>query len=128
MLHPFISTLIRRPDLVLDHIAGYTSLAREETGALAGRALWRVVAWGVVFITGLVAVMLAGTAAMLGAIQDSFHWALVAVPAIPLAIALAALGVALRPLPTNGLAHIKEQLQADFDVLTGGHDRREATQ
>lgn len=126
MLHPFISTLIRRPDLVFEHLSGYAGLVREEVGALGSQAARKAVAWGVVLVTGLVALTLAGTAAMLGALQGSFHWALLAVPAVPLAIALAALGVALRPLPADGFADIKEQMQTDLDILKSGQTEREA--
>ncbi|KAF1044759.1 hypothetical protein [Xylophilus sp.] len=124
MLHPLVSTLIKHPDLVLDHVLGYGSLVREEAKALGGQAVQRAVAWGLVLVMGLVGLVLAGTAVMIGLLQSQFHWVLVVVPGVPVAATLVAWRVARRPLPGDGLRDLREQLQADLVLFRRAGDAR----
>jgi uncharacterized membrane protein YqjE len=64
----------------------------------------------------LVFLILAGVAAMIGATSD-YHWALVAVPAVPLVIALVAFLIARKPLPSNAFTELRAQLDADAQAL-----------
>lgn len=117
MVHPIFSVLITKPELVMEHVAGYASLMREEASTVGLEVAKRAVAWGVTLFAALVFLILAGVAAMLAAIQEQFHWAFVLVPAIPLAIALVAFTVARRRLPEKAFSELKAQLDADAQAL-----------
>jgi hypothetical protein len=117
MLHPIFSVLISKPELVMEHVAGYASLMREEASSVGVEVAKRAVAWGVALFAGLVFLILAGVAAMLGAIQDQFHWAFILVPGVALAIAIAGFVVARKPLPEKAFTELKAQLDADAQAL-----------
>jgi peptidoglycan/LPS O-acetylase OafA/YrhL len=117
MVHPIFSVLITKPELVMEHVAGYASLMREEASSVGKEVAKRAVAWAVTLFSLLVFLILAGVAAMLGAIHAEFHWALVVVPAIVLAIAVAAFMAARKPLPEKAFAELKQQLDADAQAL-----------
>ena len=117
MVHPIFSLLITKPELVMEHVAGYASLMREEASSVGLEVAKRAVAWGVTLFAALVFLILAGVAAMLAAMQDQFHWALVLVPLVPLAIAVAAFMVARKRLPEKAFGELKAQLDADAQAL-----------
>ena len=117
MLHPLFTLLIRKPELVLEHLAGYGSLVHEEVASVGNHWVARIAAWAVVGVMGMVFLVLAGVAAMLGAMQHTFHWALLAVPGVALLAALVAYGIAKRPIPSNQFADIKAQVDADIQAL-----------
>lgn len=117
MVHPIFSVLISKPELVMEHASGYAMLVREEASSVGGAVARRALAWGVTLLALLVFLVLAGVAAMLGALLEQFHWILVLAPGIALAIALAAFNVARRPLPEKAFAELKAQLDADVEAL-----------
>jgi hypothetical protein len=117
MLHPIFSVLVTRPELVMEHMAGYASLMREEASTVGREVAKRAVAWGVTLFCLLVFLILAGVAAMLAAMQDQFHWAFVIVPAIALVLAAAGFSVARKPLPEKAFTELKAQLDADAKAL-----------
>ncbi|MBE7369482.1 phage holin family protein [Ramlibacter pallidus] len=117
MLHPIFSVLVAKPELVMEHVAGYASLMREEASSVGKEVAKRAVAWGVTLFSALVFLILAGVAVMLAAIQDQFHWAFVLVPAIPLALALVGFSAARKPLPEKAFTELKAQLDADAQAL-----------
>lgn len=115
-MHPIFSVLITRPELVMDHVAGYASLVQEEASTAGSQVARRGAAWAACGVGALVFLVLAGVAAMLGAIHE-FHWALVIVPAIPLALAIAGYMVAKKPLPAKAFTELRAQLDADAQAL-----------
>ena len=117
MLHPIISVLINRPELVMDHVAGYAALVQEEASSVGGEVAKRAMAWAVVAVGLLVFLVLAGVAVMLGVMQDEFHWILVAAPGAPLAVAAVAWNIARQRLPAQAFAELKAQLDADAQTL-----------
>ena len=117
MVHPIFSVLITRPELVMDHVAGYAALVQEEASSVGLEIARRAVAWGVVVIGLLVFLVLAGVAVMLGAMQGEFHWVLVIVPGIALAVTLLAWNVARKRLPSKAFTELKAQLDADAQAL-----------
>ena len=117
MLHPIFSVLITKPGLVVEHVAGYAALVREEASTVGLEVAKRAIAWAVTLFALLVFLILAGVAVMLGAIEDQFHWAFVLVPAIALAIAAAAFTVARKRLPEKAFTELKAQLDADAEAL-----------
>jgi hypothetical protein len=117
MVHPIFSVLITKPGLVVEHVAGYAALMREEASSVGMEVAKRAVAWAVTLFAFLVFLILAGVAVMLGAIEDQFHWAFVLVPAVALAISAAAFTVARKRLPEKAFTELKAQLDADAQAL-----------
>lgn len=117
MLHPIFSVLVNRPELVIDHVAGYAALVQEEASSVSGEVAKRAIAWAVVGVGMLVFLMLAGVAVMLGVMQERFHWILVIAPVVPLLLAGAAWTVARQRLPAKAFTELKAQLDADAQTL-----------
>ena len=90
MVHPIFSVLISKPELVMEHVAGYAALLRDEASSAGVQVARRAIAWAVTLISLLLFLILAGVAVMLGAVNDRFHWALLLVPALALGSGLAA--------------------------------------
>src|SRR5437763_11538783 len=116
MVHPIFSVLITRPELVMDHVAGYAALVQEEASTVGVQVARRGAAWAVAALGLLVFLILAGVACMMGA-TGGYHWALLVVPAVPLAIAIVALFVARKPLPSSAFTELRAQLDADAQAL-----------
>lgn len=116
MVHPIFTVLVTKPELVMEHMAGYAALMREEASSVGIELAKRAVAWTVTVVSLLVFLILAGVAAMLGAVHE-FHWALVIVPAVALVIAVAAFLVARQRLPEKVFTELKAQLDADAQLL-----------
>ncbi|MDI1237955.1 MAG: hypothetical protein PSV26_10785 [Polaromonas sp.] len=117
MLHPLFSILVRRPDLVVDHLSAYGALVHEEVSEAGSELLQRALAWGAVILCAGVFLTLAGVALMLGLLLNQFHWVLVAMPAVMLLFLLIAFGKARQPLGANGFAELKDQLERDAQAL-----------
>ncbi len=117
LMHPIFSVLLKRPELLLDHAAGYAALAREEAATAAGAVARRAVAWGVAVLGFIMFLVLAGAAAMLGALQGQFHWVLVAVPGLALAIAVAGAVLGLQKPAHPLFTELRSQLDADAQAL-----------
>lgn len=116
IVHPIFSVLVSRPELVMDHVAGYAALAQEEASSVGTEVVKRAAAWAACGIGALLFVLFAGIAIMLGAV-NGFHWALLVVPAVPLALAGAAFMVARKRLPGRAFAELRAQLDADAQAL-----------
>jgi len=117
MLHPIFSLLIKRPELVIDHVAGYAALVQEEASSVGTEVAKRAIAWVVTLFGLLIFLVLAGVAAMLGVMQGEFHWILVVVPAIALVLSVGAWSVARQRLPAKAFTELKAQLDADAQAL-----------
>jgi hypothetical protein len=116
MVHPIFSVLITKPELVMEHVAGYASLMREEASSVGLEVAKRAIAWGITLFCGLVFLILAGVALMLGALLE-FHWSLVVVPGIALVLAVVGFAIARKPLPEKAFTELKAQLDADAQAL-----------
>lgn len=117
MLHPIISVLIRKPELVLDHASGYAALIREEASSVGLEVAKRAIAWGVTLFSLLVFLILAGVAVMIGSVEGNFHWTLVVIPGLALAMAVAGFLAARKPMPAGMFTEVKAQLDADAEAL-----------
>lgn len=117
LVHPIFKVLVRRPELVVDHLSGYAALATQEATTLGTEVLRRAIAWGVAAIAFMVFLVLAGVALMLGFMQDQFHWVLVLAPGAALALALIAMVMARKSLPTQAFVELRGQLEADAQAL-----------
>lgn len=117
MLHPLISTVIQRPDLVVDHVAAYAALFQEEASSASRELLSKALAWTIAALSALVFMGLAGTAIMLGVTHDRFHWVLVLVPGVSLVIGVAAVLFARKPPKGERFLEFKAQLDSDAQAL-----------
>ena len=117
MVHPIFSVLIARPELVMDHVAGYAALVQEEASTVGVQVAKRVIAWGVAVLGLVVFLVLAGVAVMLGVIHEEFHWVLVLAPAAALLLSLGAWSVARQRLPAKAFTELKAQIDADAQAL-----------
>jgi hypothetical protein len=117
MVHPIFSVLISRPELMLEHVAGYASLMRDEASTARRVIARRTVAWAVAVVGLLAFVVLTGVAAMLAAMHGAFHWMLVAAPGAALALAVAGGVVARQRGPEKAFTELKAQLDADVQAL-----------
>jgi hypothetical protein len=117
MLHPIFSVLIKRPELVMEHVAGYAALVQEEASSVGMEVAKRVIAWGVAVFGLLVFLVLSGVAVMLGAMHGEFHWVLIAAPGVALLLSLAAWSFARQRLPAKAFTELRAQLDADAQAL-----------
>ena len=117
MFHPIFSVLIKRPDLVIEHVAGYAALAKDEAESAGSHMARRLLAWALVLLSAAVFLALAGMAVILGVMLDRFSWVLVLVPGLMLVLACVAVGVARKPLPPHRFAEVKAQIDADVHAL-----------
>ncbi|TWO72231.1 hypothetical protein FN976_05870 [Caenimonas sedimenti] len=117
MVHPIFSVLISKPELVMEHVAGYASLMRDEASTVGLVVAKRAVAWCVALFGLLVFLILTGVAAMLAALHGAFHWMLIVAPGIALAVAIGGWTVARQRLPEKAFTELKAQLDADAQAL-----------
>ena len=117
MLHPIVTTLIQRPDLLVEHVAAYGELIHEEASQAGAVIVQRYVAWAIAAVCGLVFVLLSGVAVMLGTLQNQFHWVLLAVPGFALVLMLVALVKAKAPLTEARFTDLKAQIDTDIQAL-----------
>lgn len=117
MLHPLFSTIIHRPGLLVDHLTAYGALVRQEALSAGSELVIRLVAWVSVAIAGIIFFLFAGIAVMLGFINEHFHWALVIVPGVPLAVAIGAFAIANKPVHSDRFPVLKAQIKKDAEAL-----------
>ena len=117
MLHPLFSTIVQRPDLVVDHLSAYAALFQEEASEAGSELVARVVAWAVAVVAAAVFLCLAGTAVMLGVLHNQFHWALMVVPGIALTILVVAILRARKPFASDRFPELKAQIDSDARAL-----------
>ena len=117
MLHPLFSTLVKRPDLVVDHVSAYAALAHQEVISAGTDVLARAAAWILAVLTGVVFLGLTGVAVMLGLMQNQFHWVLIAVPTVALLLVIVAILRALKPWQTERFSELKAQIDSDIRAL-----------
>jgi type IV secretory pathway VirB2 component (pilin) len=117
MLHPLFSTVVQRPDLVVDHLSAYAALFHDEAVSAGTDLLTRAAAWVVAVLTAVVFLGLTGVAVMLGWMQNQFHWALVIVPGVALLLVVAAILRAIKPWQTERFPELKAQIDSDIRAL-----------
>ncbi|MFM9900888.1 MAG: hypothetical protein ACKVOT_07720 [Polaromonas sp.] len=117
MLHPLFSTLIQRPDLVVDHLSAYAQLFQQEATSAGTALMGRVIAWVAAALSALVFLGLAGAATMLGVLQNQFHWVLIAVPGCALLAMVLAVLWARQPVKSQTFPELRAQLDSDTRAL-----------
>ncbi|WP_348045632.1 hypothetical protein [Polaromonas sp.] len=111
------STIVQRPDLVMDHVSAYVALFHEEVSDVGTDLVARAVAWVIAVLAAGVFLALAGTAVMLGMIHNQFHWALAVVPGVALVIVIAAVLRARKPFVHERFPELKAQIDNDARAL-----------
>jgi uncharacterized membrane protein len=116
-VHPIFSVLVRRPELVVDHLSGYAALVQQEASTLGMEVARCALAWAVAAVSFIVFLVLAGVAVMLGFMHGEFHWVLVIAPAVALALGLAAMNFARKSTPSRVFVELRGQVEADAQAL-----------
>ena len=117
MFHPIYSTLLGHPELIADHVANYGALIKAEALEAKRNVIKKAIACAVAVVAGLLGLVFAGVAVMLGGVNGSFHWVLLLVPGLTLLVAAIAATVALRPSTFHGFQDLRAQLDADLHAL-----------
>lgn len=117
MLHPIFSTVVSRPDLVVDHLSAYVALASEEAAATGQDLKRRAIAWAIAGVCALLAIVFGGVAAMLGVLHGRFHWVLALVPGVMLLAALLAALAGRSDAAGTGFNELRRQVTADIGLL-----------
>jgi len=119
-MHPLLTLLATRPQLLVDHAQAYAALFNEEFGLAC--ATWRrqVLLYAVALCCLGVAAVLAGVATMLWfatAAPVQAFWVLVAVPAVPLLVAVVCLLLARQSPQSASFANLSRQINEDVAML-----------
>jgi len=119
-MSPLLTLLATRPQLLVDHAQAYAELFTEEF--CLARAAWRrqVLLYAVALCALGVAAVLAGVATMLWfatAAPAQAMWVLLAVPTVPLLLAVVCLLLARQPTPAASFANLGRQINADLAML-----------
>lgn len=117
MLHPLFSTLVHRPDLVIDHVSAYAALAQAQAQEAGSQWVARALSWTLVAGGAVLFVVFAGVALMLGLMLERFHWVLVLVPGLCLLVTALAYARASRPAKGEAFAELKAQFDDDVRAL-----------
>jgi cytochrome c biogenesis protein CcdA len=116
-VHPIFSVLVRRPELVVDHLSGYAALVQQEASTLGLEVARCALAWAIAAVSFIVFLVLAGVAVMLGFMHGEFRWVLVIAPGVALALGLAAMSFARKSTPSRVFVQLRGQVEADAQAL-----------
>jgi uncharacterized membrane protein YqjE len=116
-LHPIFTVLVKRPDLVVDHLSGYAALVQQEASTLGVEVARCAIAWAIAAVSFVVFLVLAGVALMLGMMQGQFHWVLVLAPGIALVLGVIAMIYARKSVPSQVFVELRGQFEADAQAL-----------
>jgi hypothetical protein len=116
-MHPLCLTIIRRPDLIIDHLSAYAALLSQEASQARQSLFNRALIWVIAVMSGAISVVLSGTALMLGVLQNQFHWILVVVPGAMILCAFGAMAWTKQALFAGHFSNIKSQFSSDADAL-----------
>lgn len=128
MLVPLFNLVTHRPDLIIDHLAGYLKLAQDELNDAKTQVIRRAIAGAVALVFAVAFIVLAGTALMLTTVLTpqpqpviATTVMLIAVPGVALLAAIIAAIVAMKS-PTDSPAvsfadHVQRDIQAFRQVI-----------
>lgn len=128
MLVPLFNLVTHRPDLIIDHLAGYLKLAQDELNDAKTQVIRRAIAGAVALVFAVAFIVLAGTALMLTTVMTpqpqpviATTVMLIAVPGVALLAAIIAAIVAMKS-PTDSPAvsfadHVQRDIQAFRQVI-----------
>ena len=116
-MHPLCLTIIRRPDLVVDHLSAYAALFQQEASQAGQSLVNKTLVLLIAVMLFAISLVLAGTALMLCVLQNQFHWILVAVPGTVALCALVAFAWSRQTVFADHFSNIKSQLSSDASAL-----------
>lgn len=122
LLHPIFSVVVRRPQLLVEHLAAYGSLVHQESAGLGKHLFNRVVWWAVAVLSFSIFLTLAGVAALIGLTNGEAHWALFVIPGLALLLMMIAVIFGMKPLPPEPFKELKAQVEADARALRAAGD------
>ena len=118
-IQPLLRLVAAQPHLLLNHLEAYAALVGEEAGTASAALQRRVLLNAASLVLLTVGAILSGAALMLWAVVSTppggMSWVLLAVPAVPIAAALACL--ALRTPAAPAFSNLREQIAADLQML-----------
>ncbi len=128
MLVPIFNLVTHRPDLIIDHLAGYIKLAQDEVTGIKQQLIRRTIAGAIAMVFAVAFIVLVGIAVMLASVASpqsqlefSGSAALIVVPAVALAATVIAAIVAMKSdtnEPSVSFAdHIQRDIQAFRQVI-----------
>lgn len=128
MLVPIFNLVTHRPDLIIDHLAGYIELAQDEVTGIKQQLIRRTIAGAIAMVFAVAFIVLVGIAVMLASVASpqsqlefSGSAALIVVPAVALAATVIAAIVAMKSdtnEPSVSFAdHIQRDIQAFRQVI-----------
>lgn len=123
-MHPLLLTIIRRPDLLINHMSAYASLFAREASQASQSLVNRVLIWTAVVFSVAICVVLAGVALMLGVLQNQFHWILVAVPGTMALCALCGFACTKKTILTSHFINMKSQFLDDAAALSAATSKK----
>jgi uncharacterized membrane protein YqjE len=121
MIHPLLRLAATEPHLLGDHVEAYAALVGEEVHKVSTSWAMRIGLYVGALLLSLLGLGLVGVALLLWAALPSpdypAPWAMVIVPLVPLAGAVACFMVARSKPIENAFDTVKKQLNADMAML-----------
>ena len=120
-MHPLLTLLATQPQLLADHAEAYAELLATEIDQVSTDWKRQALLTAVAVCSLVVAALLAGVALLLWAVvahdQMPAPWLLIAVPLVPMAVALWCRIAARKSVGRKPFSTVKQQLQADIAML-----------
>ena len=124
MLVPLFNLVTHRPDLIIDHVAGYLKLAQDELNAAKQQVIRRAIAGAVALVFAVAFIVLAGVALMLSSVATtqpqpvfSTMAMLIAVPSVALLAAVIAAIVAMKSGTGTATVSFADHVQRDIQAF-----------
>ena len=124
MLVPLFNLVTHRPDLIIDHLAGYLKLAQDEINDAKQQVIRRAIAGAVALVFTVAFIVLAGTSLMLASVttvqtQPVFVTTamLIVVPTVALLAAIIATIVAMKAGVDEGTASFADHVHRDIQAF-----------
>jgi uncharacterized membrane protein YqjE len=121
MIHPLLRLAATEPHLIGDHVEAYAALVGEEVHKVSTSWAMRIALYAGAAILALLGLGLVGVALLFWAAVPASEypapWAMVVVPLVPIAGAVACFMVARSKPIENAFETVKKQLNADMAML-----------
>ena len=124
MIVPLFNLVTHRPDLIIDHLAGYLKLAQDELKDAKQQLIRRAIAGAVALVFAVAFVVLAGMSLMFASVttmqaQPVFvaTATLIAVPTVMLFAAIIAVVVAMKSGADQSSVTFAEHIQRDIQAF-----------
>lgn len=109
--------MLRRPDLIANHLANYAALVKSDVSAMGISLVVRAAGAVTALVALTPALGLTGIAVMLGVLYGFFNWVLVIVPGVAWLLAGVGAALAMRSTVKDKLEDVKDEMAADLSML-----------